>query len=72
MTRQASQGRKDAVRRLQGMRYKQRKAVQECNDFSYSDWSHGGPATTLHLIKATERQGGDTKNWLEIWCRARA
>ncbi|CAE7336322.1 unnamed protein product, partial [Symbiodinium sp. CCMP2456] len=53
----------------QGTRYKSWKTlVQECKDFTYSDWPHEGPATTMHMIKAMERQGGDPKGWLEIWC----
>ena len=45
--------------------------VLECQDFAYADFPHEGPATTMHMVKAMERQGGDPKGWLEIWCRSR-
>lgn len=30
-----------------------------------------GPCTALHLIKHTERQGGDPRLWLQLWLRSK-
>ena len=56
----------------EGHRYKSwRRVCQESKEYSFSDSPHEGPSTVLFLIKQMERNGGNPKLWLDLWCRAR-
>eukprot|EP00435_Cladocopium_sp_Y103_P027188 s335_g6.t1 len=56
----------------QGERFKSfKQATQEAQEYSFSDWPHEGPQSTLHLMKAMHRSGGDAKLWLQVWARHR-
>ena len=53
-----------------GERYKRwRDVCKECFTPVFDEKPLEGPATSLHLIKVTERQGGDPRLWLQGWMR---
>ena len=53
-----------------GERYKRwRDVCKECFTPVFDEKPLEGPSTSLHLIKVTERQGGDPRLWLQGWMR---
>ena len=54
----------------EGSRYKDwRQVAIESQYYSYSDWPLEGPATVHHLLRHTQKHGGDPRVWLQIWAR---
>ena len=55
-----------------GERYKRwRDVAKECFTPSFDEKPIDGPPTALHLVKFTERQGGDPRQWLQTWMRSK-
>ena len=55
-----------------GDRFKRwRDVCQESFTPTFSETPLEGPSTALHLIKHTERQGGDPRLWLQLWLRSK-
>lgn len=55
-----------------GERFKRwRDVCQECFTPTFSETPLEGPSTALHLVKFTERQGGDPRLWLQLWLRSK-
>ena len=55
-----------------GERFKRwRDVVKESHAPSFEEKPLEGPATALHLIKHSERHGGDPRLWLQLWARAK-
>lgn len=55
-----------------GERFKRwRDVVKESHVPSFEEKPLEGPATALHLIKHSERHGGDPRLWLQLWARAK-
>ncbi|CAE6957111.1 CACNA1H, partial [Symbiodinium sp. CCMP2456] len=48
-----------------------RQVVAESREYSYHDWPWEGPMTVLHTLKQTLKQGGNPKQWLLLWSRAK-
>eukprot|EP00438_Fugacium_kawagutii_P022866 Skav226462 [mRNA] locus=scaffold1781:97140:98588:+ [translate_table: standard] len=54
----------------QGDRFKEwKRVVGELKEYSFGDWPHEGPLSTLHLCKHMLKSGGDPKLWLQVWAR---
>ena len=55
-----------------GERFKRwRDVVKECYTPVFEDKPLEGPATALHVIKHSERHGGDPRLWLQMWLRTK-
>ena len=55
-----------------GERFKRwRDVVKECYTPVFEEKPLEGPATALHVIKHSERHGGDPRLWLQMWLRAK-
>lgn len=55
-----------------GERFKRwRDVVKESFTPTFEEKPLEGPATALHLIKHSERHGGDPRLWLQLWCRTK-
>lgn len=55
-----------------GERYKRwRDVSKECFTPALEEKPIDGPLTALHLVKFTERQGGDPRLWLQSWMRSK-
>ena len=56
----------------QGERFKEwRLVVAESREYSYRDWPWEGPLTVQYILKQTLKQGGNPKQWLLLWARAK-
>ena len=56
----------------QGERFKTwRDAVKESYTPSFDEKPLEGPLTCLHVMKHTERHGGDPRQWLILWMRSK-
>ena len=54
----------------EGNRYKEwRQVAVESKHYSYGDWPLEGPATVHHMIRHTQKYGGDPRLWLQVWAR---
>eukprot|EP00439_Symbiodinium_sp_Y106_P071357 s2660_g12.t2 len=55
-----------------GERFKRwRDVCKECYSPVHEDKPLDGPLTALYFIKHAERHGGDMRQWLQLWCRAK-
>ena len=56
----------------QGERYKRwRDVVKECFTPAFDEKPLEGPLSSLHVLKHTERYGGDPRQWLNLWMRSK-
>ena len=46
-----------------------RQVAVESKHYSYGDWPLEGPATVHHMIRHTQKYGGDPRLWLQVWAR---